>query len=94
MQRDFDLVVTILGTIRDAEAASLSAGEIRTNMQYPENDSAETVAHHLELLTDAGLIKQLANGNWRLTWKGYDALDQGDDDDDDDDLDDAYLNEE
>lgn len=91
MQRDFDLVVTILATLRDSDAASLNASKISADMQYPENDSIEVVAHHLELLNDAGLIKQLANGDWRLTWKGYDALDQ--DEDDDEDMDDAYLDE-
>jgi DNA-binding transcriptional ArsR family regulator len=93
MQRDFDLVVTILGTFRDADAATLSGREITIAVQ--ELDSAtvhpETIDHHLELLADAGLAKKLTEGNpgqdaiWRITWKGYDALDQDEDDEDEDD---------
>jgi DNA-binding transcriptional ArsR family regulator len=87
MQRNFDLVVTILGAFRDAEAA----------VQELDIDDAtpEAVSHHLELLADAGLAKKLTEGTtgqdamWRITWKGYDALEQDEEDEDDDlDLDD------
>lgn len=95
MQRDFDLVVTILGAFRDAEAASLSGREITQAVQELDSETidGETVNHHLELLADAGLAKKLTEGAgqdaiWRITWKGYDALEQDEEDEDDDDLDD------
>jgi methyl coenzyme M reductase gamma subunit len=96
MQRDFDLVVTILGAFRDAAAATLSGREITQAVQELDSETidGETVDHHLELLADAGLAKKLTEGAssqdavWRITWKGYDALDQDEEDEDDDDLDD------
>jgi hypothetical protein len=97
MQRNFDLVVTILGAFRDAEAAVLSGRDVTAAVQELDIDDAtpEAVSHHLELLADAGLAKKLTEGTtgqdamWRITWKGYDALEQDEEDEDDDlDLDD------
>jgi hypothetical protein len=97
MQRNFDLVVTILGAFRDAEAAAMSGHEITAAVQELDIDdaTAESVNHHLELLADAGLAKKLTEGTtgqdamWRITWKGYDALDQDEEEEDEDlDLDD------
>lgn len=94
MRRDFDLVVTILGELRDAEAASLASADIEAAIQasMPDRPSAAVIAHHLEILADAGLITPVAardggleNGAWRLTWSGHDALDQQDDDEGEDD---------
>ncbi|MCD0502608.1 DUF2513 domain-containing protein [Bordetella petrii] len=94
MRRDFDLVVTILSELRDAEAASLGRADIETAIQtsMPDTPSAAVIAHHLEILADAGLIAQVAardgsldNGAWRLTWNGHDALDQQEDDEGEDD---------
>ena len=86
MQRDFDLVVTILGALRDADATSLSAQDIKTAVAE-DNESLELICHHMDLLADAGLVKHVEiSGNWRITWKGYDALEQ--DEDDEDDMDD------
>jgi len=93
MQRDFDLVVIILGALRDAPAAALSGAAIQA-AALPEPDGAraqEIVQLHLEILEDAGLVKRLSAGStpgdsmWRITWKGYDALDQEEEDDDEDD---------
>ena len=92
MQRDFDLVVTILAELRDADTATLSPAAIEkaVSASMPDTPSAPTVAHHLDLLADAGLIAPVATGGgagdaqWRLTWKGHDALDQQDQDDDED----------
>jgi len=99
MQRDFDLIVTILGAFRDANTAALSGRDV-TNA-VAENDPAapspEMIDHHLELLADAGLAKKLTestNGQdamWRMTWKGYDALEQDEEDDEDDEDDDLDL---
>ena len=94
MQRDFDLVVTILGELRDADAASLSHADVEAALQasLPDAPPTATIAHHLDILADAGLIVA-ASGvqdggpdatQWRLTWKGHDALDQQDDDEDED----------
>jgi hypothetical protein len=91
MQRDMDLVVTLLGAFRDAPVAALTIGQLTQAVQHPSTGdiSAEKVEHHLELLCDAGLVIQVSEGyadsaaTWRLTWQGYDTLD-GDDDEDDD----------
>ncbi|HTJ99387.1 MAG TPA: DUF2513 domain-containing protein [Bordetella sp.] len=97
MQRNFDLVVTILGAFRDAEASVLSGRDVAAAVQELDVDDAtpDTVSHHLELLADAGLAKKLTESTqgldamWRITWKGYDALEQDEEDEDDDlDLDD------
>jgi len=99
MQRDFNLVVTILGELRDADTAALSQEDIETAVQasMPDAPPAALIAHHLDILSDAGLIAAVpttddtdAETYWRLTWKGHDALEQEeedeyDDDDDDDD---------
>ncbi|CAM3551547.1 DUF2513 domain-containing protein [Bordetella sputigena] len=97
MQRNFDLVVSILGAFRDAEAAVLSGRDVTAAVQELDIDGAtpDAVIHHLELLADAGLAKKLTESTagqdaiWRITWKGYDALEQDeeDEDEDDDDLD-------
>lgn len=95
MQRNFDLVVTILGAFRDAEASVLSGRDVTAAVQELDIDDAtpDVVSHHLELLADAGLTKKLtesATGQdamWRITWKGYDALEQDEEDEEDDDLD-------
>lgn len=89
MQRDFDLVVTILSELRNADAASLSQQDIEAAVAASMPDAAATavMVHHLDILADAGLISMVAqNGqarqpHWRLTWKGHDALDQQDEDD-------------
>ncbi|WP_233234820.1 helix-turn-helix domain-containing protein [Bordetella sp. LUAb4] len=96
MQRDFDLVVTILGTFRDAAAATLTGQEVTKAVQELAEDdlSAATVEHHLEILADAGLAKKLTEGPtgqdavWRITWKGYDALEQDDEDEEEEEEDD------
>lgn len=94
MQRDFDLVVTILGALRDSDAATLSARDIQAAVHAATsgNESIEQVAHHLDILGDAGLAKQTAGvdgrldiAQWRITWKGYDALEQENNEDDDED---------
>jgi len=96
MQRDFDLVVSILGALRDASGPNLSTHDIKNAAlaPHPEEQGLQVVAHHLELLADAGLVKQIsetaANAGatrWRLTWKGYDALEQNEDDEDEDEED-------
>jgi len=96
MQRDFDLVVTILGELRDADTAALSRADIEAavHASMPDAPPAALIAHHLDILADAGLIApaaapdgDLAGAAWRLTWKGHDALDQQDDDEDQDDED-------
>lgn len=92
MQRDFDLVVTILSELRDADVAVLSQADIEAavSSSMPEAPSPAAVEHHLDILADAGLIAavvsngQARNAHWRLTWKGHDALDQQDEDEDDD----------
>jgi len=91
MQRDFDLVVTILGAFRDAATPSLTGAAIKeAALENPAEPMAdETVQLHLEILEDAGLVKRVSPGStngdaqWRITWKGYDALDQDEEDDDD-----------
>jgi DNA-binding transcriptional ArsR family regulator len=99
MQRNFDLVVTILGAFRDAEAPVMSGRDVTAALQELDIEEAtpESVSHHLELLSDAGLAKKLTEGTsgqdamWRITWKGYDALEQDEEDEDEDedlDLDD------
>jgi cobalamin biosynthesis Mg chelatase CobN len=95
MQRNFDLVVTILGAFRDAEASVLSGRDVTAAMQELDIEDAtpEAVSHHLELLADAGLAKKLTESTagqdamWRITWKGYDALEQDEEEEEDDDLD-------
>lgn len=93
MQRDFDLVVTILGALRDAPGPNLSTHDIKNAAlaPHPEEQGLQVIAHHLDLLEDAGLVKQVsetaANAGatrWRITWKGYDALEQDEDDEDED----------
>lgn len=86
MQREFDLVVTILGGLRDAPAAWLSTAEVVAAVQHPGADAIaeERVLHHLHIMEDAGLVKRMdavVDTCWRLTWTGYDTLD-GDEDDD------------
>lgn len=94
MQRDFDLVVTILGELRDADTAALSQEDIEKAVQASMSDVAPAalIAHHLDILADAGLIASVPSGDdgdaeayWRLTWKGHDALEQEEDDEDEDD---------
>ncbi|OZI48721.1 DUF2513 domain-containing protein [Bordetella genomosp. 4] len=93
MQRDFDLVVTILGELRDADTAALSQEDIEAAVQasMPDAPPAPLIAHHLDILSDAGLITLVpatddsdAETYWRLTWKGHDALEQEEDDEDED----------
>ena len=94
MQRDFDLIVTILGELRDADTAALSRADIEAavHASMPDTPPAALIAHHLDILADAGLIALatapdggLNGAAWRLTWKGHDALDQQDEDDEEDD---------
>jgi DNA-binding transcriptional ArsR family regulator len=90
MDRDFDLVVTILGVFRDADAPTMSGREVSEAVHEADGStsSPERVGHHLEILADAGLVRKLTEGAtgqdaiWRITWKGYDALEQDDDDED------------
>ena len=83
MQRNFDLVVTLLGALRDAPASSQTPQQLAEAVREAFDDTTdEQVAHHLDLLHDADLAKPVANG-WRLTWKGYDALEQEEDDEED-----------
>jgi DNA-binding transcriptional ArsR family regulator len=89
MRRDFDLVVTMLSELRDADAAALSREDLvaAVHASIPEGLDAATITHHMDILLDAGLIAPAAvNGDaskgWRLTWKGHDALDQEEEDDD------------
>jgi len=93
MQRDFDLVVTLLGALRDADAVAVSQQDLLTAVQasMPESaPSATLITHHLNILSDAGLIATLPQGTsdqmWRLTWKGHDALEQEEEDDEDESL--------
>ncbi|WMD21399.1 DUF2513 domain-containing protein [Achromobacter seleniivolatilans] len=92
MQRDFDLVVTILGALRDAPGPNLSTHDIKNAAlaPHPEEQGQQLIAHHLDLLADAGLVKQVSETaatagatRWRITWKGYDALEQDEDDEED-----------
>lgn len=92
MQRDFDLVVTILGELRDADTAALSQQDLEAAVQasMPDAPPAALIAHHLDILLDAALIAPASaagNGSteswWRLTWKGHDALEQEEEDEDD-----------
>ena len=78
MQRDFDLVVTILGALRDAPGPNLSTLDIKNAAlaPHPEEQGLQLIAHHMDLLADAGLVKQIsetaANAGatrWRITWK-------------------------
>ncbi|ARP87003.1 DUF2513 domain-containing protein [Bordetella genomosp. 9] len=95
MQRNFDLIVTILGAFRDADAPALSGRDITAAVQELDMEGAtpEAVSHHLELLADAGLARKLTEGTtgqdamWRITWKGYDALEQDEDDEEEDEED-------
>lgn len=93
MQRDFDLVVTLLGALRDTPAAKLGTQQLMQAVQLPELSAAndETVLHHLAIMEDAGLVKRLdevESTSWRLTWAGYDALESNTEDDEDDEEDD------
>jgi len=91
MQRDFDLVVTILGILRDAPTPALATGKIASELDEVMTSplSTELVRHHLDLLADAGLVKPAApsgdDEQWRLTWQGYDALEQETEEEDEDD---------
>lgn len=93
MQRDFDLIVTILGAFRDADTAALSGRDVTKAVAQadPAGPTPDVIDHHLELLADAGLAKKLTESThgqdamWRMTWKGYDALEQDEEDDDDED---------
>lgn len=88
MQRDFDLVVTLLGALRDAPSRALAPAQLAEAARDVLDDvDDDTVAHHLDLLQDAELVAPLGDG-WRLTWKGYDALEQEDDDEEDPEFDD------
>jgi hypothetical protein len=96
MQRDFDLVVTILGALRDAPGPNLSTHDIKNAAlaPHPEEQGLQLIAHHLDLLADAGLVKQISETaatagatRWRITWKGYDALEQDEDDEEDEEFD-------
>lgn len=59
MQRDFDLVVTILGALRDAPGPNLSTHDIK-EAALAHEQGLQLVAHHLDLLADAGLVKQVS----------------------------------
>ena len=61
MQRDFDLVVTILGALRDAPG-NLSTLDIKNAAlaPHPEEQGLQLIAHHMDLLADAGLVKQIS----------------------------------
>lgn len=87
MQRDFDLIVTLLGAFRDADSATLTAQDLATFIQEEEDaEELERVLLHLDLLEDAGLARKVdetgipEDDTWRITWKGYDALEQDEDD--------------
>jgi len=85
MQRNFDLVIVLLATLREAPSRSLTLAQLAdAARQATINVTDEQISHHLDLLHDAELVKPLDVG-WRLTWQGYDALEQEDDDEDDDD---------
>lgn len=92
MQRDFDLVVTLLGALRDADTAALSREDIEASIleSMPDALPPSLITHHLDILLDAGLIAPAPAGDdgqaawWRLTWKGHDALEQEEDDEDED----------
>ena len=97
MQRDFDLVVTILGALRDAAGPNLSTHDIKEAALAPhaQEQGLQLIAHHLDLLADAGLVKQISettatagDTRWRITWKGYDALEQDEEVEEDEDFDD------
>jgi len=88
MQRDFDLVVTLLGALRDSEAISLSQAAIEQAVQSSMPDAAPSpalITHHLNILLDAGLVALVGSTDgqqtWRITWKGHDALEQDEEDD-------------
>jgi len=84
MQRDFDLVIALLATLRAAPSRSLTLAQLTDEArQAIASVTDEQVSHHLDLLHDAELVKPLDVG-WRLTWHGYDALEQENDDEDDD----------
>jgi len=85
MQRNFDLVVALLATLREAPGRSLTLAQLAdAARQSIASVTDEQISHHLDLLHDAELVKPLDVG-WRLNWHGYDALEQEDDDDEDDD---------
>ncbi len=91
MQRDFDLVVSLLGALRDSPLAKLTGPELLAAVQAPgqSEPAEEEVLHHLALMEDAGFVKRLEeviSTHWRLTWAGYDAL-EGNDEDDDEEVD-------
>ncbi|MEI2417315.1 DUF2513 domain-containing protein [Orrella sp. JC864] len=90
MQRNFDLVVSLLGAMRDAPAAQLTVAELVQALQAPGIDEADeaSVQHHLAIMEDAGFVKRVDEviaTRWRLTWAGYDALEGNEDDEDEDD---------
>ncbi len=94
MQRDFDLIVTLLGAFRDADSATLTANDLTVLLQEEDSsEDLERVLLHLDLLEDAGLARKVdetgipEDDAWRITWKGYDALEQDEEDDLDDDED-------
>lgn len=91
MQRDFDLIVTLLGAFRDADSATLTANDLTTLLQEDGSEDLERILLHLDLLEDAGLARKVdetgipEDDAWRITWKGYDALEQDEEDDLDED---------
>lgn len=91
MQRDFDLIVTLLGAFRDADSATLTANDLTALLQEDGGEDLERILLHLDLLEDAGLARKIdetgipEDDAWRITWKGYDALEQDEEDDLDED---------
>ena len=108
MQRDFDLVVTILGALRDAPGPNLSTLDIKNAAlaPHPEEQGLQLIAHHMDLLADAGLVKQIsetaanAGATAGASPGSYDALEQDDEDeeeyeeDEDEDGEEDYEEEE
>lgn len=80
MQRDMDLVRRILLQTADADA-----DRIRTTSVHVDGYDERTVARHMELMHEAGLIEAnlytteelgaLRGYVNRITWAGYDFLD-------------------
>ena len=75
-----------LAVVDTLVAGDAAPGELAAVLDMPTN----LVAHHLKVLEDAGLVKQVSEtaanagaARWRITWKGYDALEQDEDDEDD-----------
>lgn len=76
MVRDFDLIRSIL-----LQAEQAPSGQPLMQIQTDSAIGEETIAEHLELMIEAGLIDgevfsgaPLAFGIHRLTWKGHDFI--------------------